>query len=125
MGNGHGTILLRERRQSRRFPTPLRVELWSDEKSCERRRERMKDISLRGFYFFSEISRAPGALLNFSVRFVRRSTGQEVDLLRGIARVIRCDEHPQGEAEPYGMAARIEETTYEYGETGAPPESQS
>jgi hypothetical protein len=121
MGTGPKHVLPFERRGAKRFPRPLRVELWiRDHARGEHKSVRIKDISLRGLYFFSDLRKAPGSRLSFSVKFRRELTGQEVVLLRGTAAVVRCEDAVGSDAEPFGIAAEIKKTTYEYGDSAAP-----
>jgi hypothetical protein len=105
-----------ERRGARRFDGPLRVDLWSQDQNRDQApRDDVKNFSLRGFYFFSNVRRNLGSVFNFSMLFRKPSTLQEVDLVRGVAKVVRCEDLPLLDGR-YGIAAKIERTTYQIGE---------
>jgi len=71
-----------------------------------------RDVSLRGVYFFSEAERPVGTKLNFSVLFLREMTGDNVDLISGVARVVSCDLLEADGGRRFGVALAIEETTH-------------
>lgn len=117
MENGPKRPFPFERRGAQRFIAPLRVELWSKgQDRAQAPRLEVRDFSLRGFYFFSELRRDLGSRLNFSVLFRKPSSEREVDLLRGMAQVVRCEDVGATRADHFGIAVEIEETTYEVGD---------
>jgi hypothetical protein len=77
---------------------------------------RMRDISLRGFYFFSNVRHGIGSTVRFSIPFEFTATKSKTDLLAGVAKIVRCDELDPSTGEAFGVAARIEETTHRYEE---------
>lgn len=106
-----------ERRAARRFTVPLRIEVWSrgQERTTAPKLE-VKDFSRRGFYFFSELKREFSSKLNFVVVFRQLSSKKEVDLLRGVAQIVRCEDLGSKRTDRFGIAAKIDETTYEVGD---------
>lgn len=108
-----------DRRAAERFRAPLRVELWPHGvERTEPPKLEVRDFSQRGFYFFSERGRDLGSRFNFSVLFRRPISGQEGVLLRGLAQVVRCEDVGSTRPDHFGIAAKIEEITYEVGDRG-------
>jgi hypothetical protein len=72
---------------------------------------RIRDISVRGFYFFSPIRHEVGSLLRFSVPWqILRQTKEPKPMLAGIGSIVRCEELGDGEApEAFGIAVKIVE----------------
>lgn len=70
-----------------------------------------RDVSMCGIYFISEAQRDIGSRCNFSVMFIRKESGEQRNLMSGVARIVRCEPLPSGEAERFGVAMAIEETT--------------
>src|SRR5579863_4173279 len=97
-----------ERRAARRFTVPLRIEIWSrgQERTTAPKLE-VKDFSRQGFYFFSELKRDLSSKLNFVVLF--RSSEREVDLMRGLAQIVRCEDLGSTRRDRFGIAAKIDE----------------
>jgi hypothetical protein len=71
-----------------------------------------RDISMRGIYFLSEIRRSINSKVNFAVMFLREFTGEDSDLITGVARVVRCDLLRSVPYTPFGVALKIEQTTH-------------
>jgi len=117
MGDIRKRFPMVDRRGARRLAGPLRVELWSRGRSLlpEGRLE-VKNYSNRGFYFFSSVKPSLGATFDFSLLLRKPGAKEEINLVRGVAEVVRCEE--LGPARTgFGIAAKIEETTYQLGET--------
>jgi hypothetical protein len=73
---------------------------------------RVRDISTRGFYFFSPARREIGPCLRFVVSFEPGIVDTEGPLIGGEAKIVRCDDlRPSGTFEAFGIAARITEKT--------------
>src|SRR5690242_9600560 len=98
-----------DRRGARRLSGPLRVELWSRGRSLlPEGRLDVKDYSNRGFYFFSSVRPSLGATFDFSLFFRKPGAREEIDLVRGVAEVVRCEDLGPARA-GFGIAAKIEE----------------
>jgi hypothetical protein len=97
-------------RRAPRFAMPLSVELQrQDEPASEWTASRIRDISVRGFYFFSPIRQLVGTKFKFSVPFQPESVSDK-RLLRGVASVVRCEKLETSAASPsFGVAVEIEE----------------
>ena len=67
---------------------------------------------MRGIYFLSEVRRRLNSRLNFAVMFLREFTGEDSDLITGVARVVRCDVLPSVPYTPFGIALAIDRTTH-------------
>lgn len=116
LNKGHGgrlnasdeTMNSKNRREAPRFNSPARLkfELLAGESASESRYAALRDYSVRGFYFFSPVPYAPGTLLHFSAT---AGEIEPVDLLSGIARVIRCDQLDHSNAEAFGIATTVED----------------
>jgi hypothetical protein len=110
-----------DKRKTPRFPSPKHLELLlQDQTGGPPRIMRMRDVSLRGFYFFSQVRHGVGSMVRFSIPFEFPATKTKTDLLAGVAKVVRCDElDPKLDpvsGERFGVAAKIEETTHRYDE---------
>lgn len=70
---------------------------------------RIRDISVRGFYFFSPVRHEVGSLLRFSVPWqILRQTKQPKPMLAGIGSIVRCEKLAGGGApEAFGIAVKI------------------
>jgi len=111
-----GTLFF-ERRAARRFVVPLRVEVWSHgQDRADVPRLEIRDFSRRGFYFFSKLKPDLASNFNFAVLFRKTPSEREVDLVRGTAQIVRCEDLGSTRSDHFGIAAKIEETTYEVGD---------
>jgi hypothetical protein len=103
-----------ERRGATRYTVGLRMEIWpqSAGRSPDPTFVLTRDISMRGIYFLSEIRRSINSKVNFAVMFLREFTGEDSDLITGVARVVRCDLLRSVPYTPFGVALKIEQTTH-------------
>ncbi len=105
-----------ERRGARRFRVSLRVKLcFPGEEGTSTPKLEIRDVSQRGFYFFSEVKRELASRFHFSI-LLRKPSGEEADLLKGTGQIVRCEDISPSRAHHFGIAAKIEDTTYEIGD---------
>lgn len=71
-----------------------------------------RDVSMCGIYFISDDEPDIGSRFNFSVMFIRKASGEQRDLMSGVARIVRCEQLPSSNAERFGVGVAIEKTTY-------------
>jgi len=76
----------------------------------------IRDFSRRGFYFYSELKRDLASNVDFAVLFRKIPSEREIDLVRGTAQIVRCEDLGSTRSDHFGIAAKIEETTYEVGD---------
>ena len=88
---------------------PLDVEL--QERGQAATRARIRDISVRGFYFFSPVRYPVGATLTFSVPHNSKGVTKQGTLIRGLASIVRCEELRRSSETEFGIAAKIDEIT--------------
>lgn len=90
------------------------MQIWPEleERGTAAKLVKTRDVSMCGIYFISEAERNVGTRFNFSVMFVRKVSGEQRDLMSGIARIVRCEILSRGQAEGFGVAMAIEKTTY-------------
>ena len=96
---------------------PLRVEVWlHGQERADLPKLAIRDFSRRGFYFFSELKRDVASEFNFAVLFRKEPSEHELDLVRGTAQIVRCEDLGSTRPDHFGIAAKIEETSYEVGD---------
>jgi hypothetical protein len=112
--NPKRSFTLEERRAATRYVVGLRMELWpqTEHRPPDPIFVITRDISMRGIYFLSEVRRGINFKMNFAVRFLREFTGEDSDLITGVARVVRCDLLRSIPYTPFGVALAIERTTH-------------
>ena len=108
-----------DKRKAPRFRSPKHLELLlQDQAGGAPRSLRMRDVSLRGFYFFSQVRHGIGSMVRFTIPFEFPATKTKTDLLSGVAKIVRCDELDPNldpvSSDRFGVAAKIEETTHRY-----------
>jgi hypothetical protein len=103
-----------ERRGATRYDVDLRIETWaeSDNRQANSILDRTRNVSLAGIYFITDVKREIGIMLNFCVVFFREFSGDDTDLITGLARVVRCEHLPGDDTPPFGLALSIEQTTH-------------
>lgn len=74
---------------------------------------RVRDISVRGFYFFSPVRGEIGSRLRFSVPWnMIRIAKNSSPFLAGVGSIVRCEElSSPGHPESFGIAVKIDEAT--------------
>jgi hypothetical protein len=99
------------RRRAPRFAMPLNVDLQPQgEPNSEWAHGRIRDISIRGFYFFSAIRHSVGSRFRFLVPFQSGVVAPDKKLIAGVAKVVRCESlDASTSATPFGVALEIEE----------------
>jgi PilZ domain len=103
-----------QRREAPRFLSSADVRVQPlDQPNADWVQGRVRDISVRGFYFFSPRRHEIGSRLRFSVPWsIVRSTKNPSAFLAGFASIVRCEElSSSGQPETYGIAVRIDEAT--------------
>lgn len=105
--NGHYA----QQRSAPRFAMALDIE-WQPQAAQPPRpiQGRTRDISVRGFYFFSPMQQPLGTRLQFSVPFAFDHAGEMRPILKGIGSVVRCEELDASQKQaPFGIAVKIDE----------------
>lgn len=100
------TEISKERREARRHPLALQLEVYlhSNVDPPGSMVFRLTDISLRGFRFNCDRALEVGSTFDFSI-LSRSPQGEALNLMRGTARTVRFDELPGGD---FGIGAMIE-----------------
>lgn len=98
------------KRNAPRFALPLHVQLQKHgQQMSDWTTARLREVSIHGFYFLSDIDYDTGARFNFFIPFEPPAAGKS--LLSGIASIVRCETlNPSQDGAAFGIAARIEET---------------
>lgn len=103
-----------QRREAPRFRTSVDVRVQPhDQPNADWVQGRVRDISVRGFYFFSPVRHEIGSRLRFSVPWnIIRSTRKPSAFLAGLGSIVRCEElSSPGQPQSFGIAVRIDEAT--------------
>jgi hypothetical protein len=103
-----------ERRWAKRYDVSLQMQIWPEleERGRAAKVVETRDVSMCGIYFACEAERDIGTRFNFSIMFVRKASGEQCDLMSGVARIVRCEPLASREAPEFGVAMAIEKTTY-------------
>jgi hypothetical protein len=92
------------------YTVSLEVEVWpADEKRpAKPETYTATQISLQGFYLRCEDPIDLPYQFNFAVLFPKRSTDENLQLIVGLARIVRRDQHFTKGNESFGVEAKIE-----------------
>lgn len=104
------TLTQKERREAKRHPLalPVEIHLHSSVDPAGSIVFAMKDVSLRGFYFHSDRVFKVGSTFDFSV--LPSPPHREASILiRGTGRTVRFDQLPNGD---FGVGAVIEQVAH-------------
>ena len=100
------------KRSAPRFAYALDVQWQPDAPGSRPAQGRTRDISVRGFYFYSAINQPVGARLTFSVPFDLDRKEQTPPVLKGVGRVVRCEDLGSSNCQgAFGIAVKIDEVT--------------
>lgn len=104
-----------QRREAPRFAASVEVRVQpQDQPDADWIQGRIRDISARGFYFFSPVRREVGSRLRFYVPWnIIRSAKDPSAFLAGSASIVRCEELllSPGHFSSFGIAVKIDEVT--------------
>lgn len=101
------------KRGAPRFALPLDVELQRiDQPEAAWTTAKLRELSVRDFYFLSPEPYKTGDRFRFSVPLRQEQSSEDRRLLGGIASIVRCDElDPFRDGSAFGIVARIDEVT--------------
>jgi len=102
--------LATDRRKAPRFAPDVWIEFRTlAARKSPKVRAPIRDVSLRGFCFLSDVPYEPGHRLRFAVRHLFHKKSGTKTVLAGLAAVVRCEEiQTDSDAARYAIAAKIE-----------------